>query len=282
MPNMPASTLAGLCLVALSGCSNGPTRAEVERALHDASLGGTGGAYGELSSDADPTAAAARLELIVAQDPENLRALRGFASALSKSAETGRAVTAWEVVLSHAQASYDDRLDYGKALVRAGRWPDAEAVLTAIPPTHNSLTKFQLAAILADNKKRWKEADSAYQAAAALQPTAASVYNNWGYSNLSRGNYREAERLFMRSLQFDRTLFTTKNNLAMARAGQRNYKLPQIEMTQEERAQLIYTMALTAIKTGEVHSGKTLLREAIDSHPRHFEEAVRALRTLEG
>jgi len=39
--------------------------------------------------------------------------------------------------------------------------------------------------------------------------------------------------------------------------------------------------ALTAIKQNDVTIGKGLLREAIDTHPRHFEEATRALRALE-
>jgi hypothetical protein len=40
-------------------------------------------------------------------------------------------------------------------------------------------------------------------------------------------------------------------------------------------------MALSAIKQGDVSTGKGLLREAIDTHPQHFEAAVRSLRALE-
>ena len=53
----------------------------------------------------------------------------------------------------------------------------------------------------------------------------------------------------------------------MARA-QRDYYLPVIPMTQEERAQLLYTLALTAIKQNDVTIGRGLLEEAVDSHPR--------------
>ena len=52
-------------------------------------------------------------------------------------------------------------------------------------------------------------------------------------------------------------------------------------MTQTERAQLLHTMALSAIKQGDVQTGTGLLREAIDTHPQHFEAAVRSLRALE-
>jgi hypothetical protein len=67
----------------------------------------------------------------------------------------------------------------------------------------------------------------------------------------------------------------------MARAAQGNYQLPVIEMTQVERAELLHTMALTAIKRGDITIGKQLLSEAIETHPQHFDVAVRALRALE-
>ena len=57
--------------------------------------------------------------------------------------------------------------------------------------------------------------------------------------------------------------------------------LPVIPMSQIERAQLLHTMALSAVKQGDVQTGKSLMREAINTHPQHFEEAVRSLRALE-
>lgn len=107
------------------------------------------------------------------------------------------------------------------------------------------------------------------------------MLNNWGYSKLTRGDYTEAERLFAEAIKHDQNLFTAKNNIVLARGAQRNYSLPVIPMDQTERAQLLHTMGLSAVKQGDVTTGKTLLREAIDTHPQHFEAAVRALRALE-
>ncbi len=67
----------------------------------------------------------------------------------------------------------------------------------------------------------------------------------------------------------------------LARGAQRNYDLPVVPMDQVERAQLLHTLALSAIKQGDVKTGKGLLRDAIDTHPQHFEAAVRSLRALE-
>jgi hypothetical protein len=40
-------------------------------------------------------------------------------------------------------------------------------------------------------------------------------------------------------------------------------------------------MALSAVKQGDVETGKSLLRDAIETHPQHFEAAVRSLRALD-
>ena len=44
---------------------------------------------------------------------------------------------------------------------------------------------------------------------------------------------------------------------------------------------LLHTLGLAAVKQGDVEIGKGLLREAIDTHPQHFEAAARSLRALE-
>ena len=69
--------------------------------------------------------------------------------------------------------------------------------------------------------------------------------------------------------------------MVLARGAQRDYTLPVIPMTQTERAQLLHSLALTAIKQGDVSTGKGLLVEAIETHPQHFEAASRSLKALE-
>ena len=107
------------------------------------------------------------------------------------------------------------------------------------------------------------------------------MLNNWGYSKLTRGDFAGAEKLFREALTYDADMFTAKNNLVLARGAQRKYDLPVVQMTQIERAQLLHTLALAAIKQGDVTMGKALLEDAIDTHPQHFDAAVRALRALE-
>jgi Tfp pilus assembly protein PilF len=136
--------------------------------------------------------------------------------------------------------------------------------------------------MVADSNKEWQKADSFYEIAVGLTTRPANVLNNWGYSKLSRGDFADAERLFGEALTYEPGLFTAKNNLVLARGAQRKYDLPIVEMTQIERAQLLHTLALSAIKQGDVSTGKALLNDAIETHPQHFDAAVRSLEALEG
>ncbi|MEM9637178.1 MAG: hypothetical protein AAGA94_05980, partial [Pseudomonadota bacterium] len=149
------------------------------------------------------------------------------------------------------------------------------------PPTHETFNRYRLEAMLADSNEEWTKSDSFYEIANGLTTKPSGVLNNWGYSKLTRGDYKEAERLFGEAIRQDPTLFTAKNNLVLARSAQRDYSLPVIPMDQTERAQLLHTMALSAIKQGDVTVGKGLLRDAIETHPQHFEPAVRALEALD-
>ena len=43
---------------------------------------------------------------------------------------------------------------------------------------------------------------------------------------------------------------------------------------------VVLTSGLSAVKQGDNDIGRGLLQDAIDTHPRHFEEAVRSLESL--
>jgi Flp pilus assembly protein TadD len=150
-----------------------------------------------------------------------------------------------------------------------------------VPPTHETYKRYRLEAMIADSNREWDKADSFYETAVGLTTKPAGVMNNWGYSKLTRGEFKTAERLFGDAIRQDDQLFTAKNNLVLARGAQRNYALPVIPMSQVERAQLLHTLGLSAVKQGDVETAKGLLRDAVETHPQHFEAAVRSLSALE-
>ncbi|MBM1631256.1 hypothetical protein JQV27_00270 [Sulfitobacter mediterraneus] len=278
-PIVLAACLAGVTAVA--GCGEKDANATVERAFKDVNVVDESNLSDVMLTVADPNEAVNYFARSIKEDPTRIDHQRGLASSLVRAKRITEGVIAWEKVTKMEGATSEDGVNLADALIRAGNWTKAEKVLDDVPPTHETFKRYRLEALVADSQKEWKKADSFYEIAVGLTTTPASVMNNWGYSKLTRGEYAKAERLFSDAIRQDDTLFTAKNNLVIARAAQRDYTLPVIPMDQTERAQLLHTMALSAIKRGDVEIGKNLLREAIDTHPQHFEAAVRSLRALE-
>mgnify|MGYP000114639453 CR=1 FL=1 len=266
--------------ILLGGCGDGSDAAS--RAIQNVNLIDETNLNEMMLTVADPREAVAYFQQAAQENPDRIDLQRGLARSLVRAGQAADAVPVWRRVTAHADATNDDRVDYADALIRSNNWDRAAEVLHAIPPTHETFERYRLEAMIADSRKQWDKADSFYEIAAGLTTRPASVLNNWGFSKLTRGDFAGAERLFTQAIRYDPRLFTAKNNLVMARGAQRNYQLPVIEMSQTERAQLLHTLALAAIKQGDVNTGRTLLSEAIDSHPQHFEVAVRALRALDG
>ncbi|QFT59112.1 Tetratricopeptide repeat protein [Sulfitobacter sp. THAF37] len=279
-PILLAVCIAGVTAVA--GCGEKDANATVERAFKDVNVVDESNLSDVMLTVADPNEAVTYFARSAAEKPDNISHQRGLASSLIRAKRVTEGAAAWAKVTRMKDATNDDSVEYADALIRAGDWAKAETVLNAVPPTHETFKRYRLEALVADSKQEWKKADSFYEIAVGLTTTPGAVMNNWGYSKLTRGDYVEAERLFTESIRQDTTLFTAKNNLILARAAQRDYTLPVVPMDQTERAQLLHTMALSAIKKGDVEIGKGLLQEAIDTHPQHFEAAVRSLRALEG
>ena len=269
-------------IVLLTGCGEMAGNADVSRAASAADIIDDADLHDIMMTVGDANAAVAHFARAAAEQPERIELKRGLAQSLTRAGRGPEAVTAWRDVVAAEGANNDDRVELAGALVRAGSWDAARDALDAIPPTHETFQRYRLEAMIADNEEAWDRSDSFYETAASLTTTPGGVLNNWGYSKLARGDGAEAERLFLAALREDPGMFTAKNNLALARAAQRNYTLPVVSLTQEERAQLLHTMGLAAVRQGDVETGRSLLNDAVETHPRHFEAAARALEALGG
>ncbi|MCL1628151.1 MULTISPECIES: tetratricopeptide repeat protein [Roseinatronobacter] len=272
--------LVGSALV-ISACS-GSNPANVTRAIDAVNAVDQKNVAELMLASGNPEEAVAYFATQVERDPDNVTLQRGLARSLVRAGRLAEAIPAWRTVAQHPEGTQDDKVMLAEAHMRANDWDSAETVLNTVPPTHETFDRYRLEAMIADGKKDWKKADHFYETAAGLTTRPSGVFNNWGFSKLTRGAPREAEQLFSQALQHDPHLFTAKTNMALARVAQGNYSLPLVRMTQQERAMLLHTMAIAAIRKGDVNVGRTLLQEAIDTHPQHFDEAVRALRALDG
>ncbi len=274
---IPGCLAAGLTL---SACTEKGSET-VERAFQDVNVVDETNLNDVMLTVADPNEAVDYFSRALKTKPDKIELRRGLAKSLVRAKRNTEAMAAWAKVVEMEGSTDEDKVDFADALIRSGDWERAKKTLDAVPPTHETFKRYRLEAMVADSNREWRRADSFYETAVGLTTRPAGVLNNWGYSKLTRGDFADAERLFGDAIRQDPTLFTAKNNLVLARGAQRNYSLPVIPMDQTERAQLLHTLALSAVKQGDVTTGKGLLREAISTHPQHFEEAVRSLRALE-
>jgi Flp pilus assembly protein TadD len=275
--------LVMLCLagaVAVSGCQTN-SDAQVKRAIKDVNVIDESNLNDVMLTVADPNEAVSYFLGALQDNPDRIDLMRGLGRSLVRAQKPTEAAEVWRKTVAHPEATPEDRVMLADALVRSNQWDEARAELNQIPPTHESFDRYRLEAMVADADKNWKKADSFYEIAAGLTTKPASVLNNWGYSKMTRGEHAAAEKLFTEALTYDPSMFTAKNNLVLSRAAQRKYDLPVVRMTQVERAELLYSMALAAIKQGDITVGKGLLQQAIDTHPQHFESAVRSLEALD-
>ncbi|SLN41066.1 Tetratricopeptide repeat protein [Roseovarius litorisediminis] len=275
--------LISLCVTgafALSGCEES-TGNNVDRAFQDVNVVDESNLNDVMLTVADPNEAVSYFQRATNEKPDRIDLQRGLGKSLIRAKRNTEAVTVWSKVAEHKDATDEDRVDLADALIRNNEWDRAQQTLDQIPPTFETFKRYRLEAMIADSNQEWKKSDSFYETAVGLTTKPASVMNNWGYSKLTRGDYPGAERLFVDAIRQDSSLFTAKNNLVLARGAQKKYSLPVIPMDQAERAQLLYSLGLSAIKQGDTAIGKGLLRDAIDTHPQHFEAAARSLQALE-
>ncbi len=281
---MRQPVLAALCLtgtVLVSACQPSADTAS-KRALASIDAVDQANLSNIMLTMGDPAEAVAFFTKESAAKPDDPDLKRGLAKSLIRAGKPADAARVMTEVTTTPAATSEDRVTLADALIRTNDWTRAKAELDQIPPTYETYDRYRLEAMVADSRKDWKKADSFYEVASGLTTKPAGVLNNWGFSKLARKDYAGAERLFVEALTFDSSLFTAKNNLVLARGAQREYDMPVIAMTQTERAELLYTLALTAIKQGDVTVGKGLLQDAIETHPQYFEAAERSLQALGG
>lgn len=281
---MRQTIILTLCLggaLGLSACDRPMDQAEVERAVAGVNVIDESNLNDVMLTVGDPNEAVAYFQHALSQQPDRIDLKRGLAKSLIRAKKHEQGARVWADVVASEGASDADRLALADAQIRAGNWDEASATLDQIPPTVETFDRYRLEAMVADSNKEWKRADSFYETAVGLTTRPAHTLNNWGYSKLTRGDYTGAEKLFQEALSYDDSMFTAKNNLVMARAAQRKYDLPVMPMTQIERAQLYYTLGLTAIKQGDLTMGRTLLEEAVQTHPQYFDQAAQALKALD-
>ncbi|MEM6971351.1 MAG: tetratricopeptide repeat protein [Pseudomonadota bacterium] len=235
-----------------------------------------------LLQSGDPGAAVIYFENAVAREPESNDLRRKLARAYTRAKRLPEAARTYQELQAVGGAGAQDRLDYAFIAVRLGRFEDARALSSTLPPTLETPRRFLLDALLADEAEEWESADIAYAKAEQLATAPFDVLNNWGVSLMNRGELKRAETVLERAVSYNSAEFNAKNNLAIARGLRGEYRLPLVPMSAEERAVISFNLGQIALKNGQARIARGLFAQAVDLHPRYYEAAADQLAQMQG
>jgi len=234
-----------------------------------------------LLSAGDPDDAVQYFEKALLQSPGRAEFRRGLALSFARAGRHAEAAETYHELIARNQATPEDRLDYAAVAARLGLWDEVNTLIAGLPDQMTTVRRHLIEAIAADHQGDWERADAAYAAAEADASGPARVLNNWGVSLMARGDFALAEATFTRALSHDPQLFNTKNNLAMVRGLQGNFRPPSIPMSETERAHVLNNLGMIAMQQGQGETARGLLAAAIEAHPQHYTEAASRLEALE-
>jgi Flp pilus assembly protein TadD len=230
---------------------------------------------------ADPSDAALYFEQSLAREPDRADFRRGLAVSLSRAKRYNEAARVFQELITLDQDQPTDRLEYAFVAMRLDRWDDVRTLSQSFPDGLQTPRRYSIDAMVADQDNDWAAADAAYAQAEKLSSRPAAVLNNWGVSQMARGDLSTAAATFERAISFDASLFKAKNNLAIARGLQGYYTLPFVPLTGEERAVLLNNLGIIAMRQGEEKIARGLFAAAVDAHPQHYANAAAYLSALE-
>jgi Flp pilus assembly protein TadD len=228
-----------------------------------------------------PETAIDYFEQSLAREPDRADFRRGLAISLTRAQKYNEAARVYQELITLNQAEPIDRLEYAYVAIHLDRWDDVNTLAASFPDSLQTPRRYLIDAMVADQRSDWATADADYARAEKLSARPAQVLNNWGVSQMSRGDLAAATKTFERAVSYDSTLFSAKNNLAIVRGLQGEFTLPLVPLTDEEKAILMNNLGIIAMRKGEERVAKGLFAAAVQAHPRHYDAAADRLAALE-
>ena len=229
----------------------------------------------------DPSEAAVYFEQSLTREPDRADFRRGLAISYARAKRYNEAARVFQELITLNQDQPTDRLEYAFVAMRLDRWDDVTTLSQSFPDGLQTARRYVIDAMVADQKNDWAAADAAYARAEKLSSNPAGILNNWGVSQMSRGDLVAATSTFTRAVSFDSRLFNAKNNLAIVRGLQREYNLPLVPLSDEERAILLNNLGIIAMRQGDERIARGLFTAAVAAHPQHYASAADKLAALE-
>jgi tetratricopeptide (TPR) repeat protein len=229
----------------------------------------------------DPSDGVQYFEQALAREPDRADFRRGLAMSYARDERYLESARVFQELITLNQDKPADRLEYAFVAMKLDRWDDVGTLALSLPDGLQTPRRYLIDAMVADQNNDWTAADEAYAQAEKLSSRPATVLNNWGVSQMSRGDLSAATATFHRAVSYDSRLFSAKNNLAISRGLQGEYRLPLVPLTDEERAVLLNNLGIVAMRRGDEQVARGLFAAAVDAHPQFYASAADKLSALE-
>ncbi|MDH3662418.1 MAG: tetratricopeptide repeat protein [Alphaproteobacteria bacterium] len=216
--------------------------------------------------------------------PEDGRARLGLGEAYLGQGRLDDALAQFESLDDPAHAALEAKALQGQGIVllRQGKRKKALGLLDqAVSMDEGLWRSWNALGRLRDADRDHAAARRAYRKAIALNPKAAFLHNNLGFSLLASGEPVYAEMSLDRALELDPRLAVAATNLRLALALQGRYGPALAGAGVEDRAVVLNNVGYAALLRGDHRKAKTLFLDAMAADPAFFREAKRNLAFLE-
>ncbi len=234
-----------------------------------------------MMSASDPADAVKYFKDALAKEPDRVDLRRGLAYSLTRAERYNEAARVFQELVTLGQDEPSDRVEYAFVNIKLDRWDEVRTLVKTFPSDLQTPRRYLVEALLADQDQDWAAADAAYEKAEKLSPRPAEIINNWGVSQMARRDFKAAEKLFLKAVSYDSTLFAPKNNLAIVRGLQGNYSVPLVPLTEHEKAVILNNLGIIAMRRGDEKIAKGLFAAAVDTSPQYYASAADKLALLE-
>lgn len=228
--------------------------------------------------------AATYFQRILKDHPDDANARLGLGEAYLGQGRLKHAGTQFTRIDDDASAGLRAKALQGQGLVLL-RQGDQEA---ALPYFENAVERdaglwrsWNALGRLYDARRAYVEARNAYREAIKLNPKAAFLHNNLGFSLLASGEPAYAEEALNRALALDPGLEAAVTNLRLALALQGRYGPALAGAAPKDRAATMNNVGYAALLRGDHERAKSLFLSAMAADPGFFDEAKRNLAFVE-
>ena len=213
---------------------------------------------------------------------QDIEAQLMLAESLLELQRYGRALTAFEQVLTREPNKFEAREGQALVLLAQGDGEQADELLTALLAEDNTRWRaWNGRGVAADLRGDYSFASEAYHYAIRHGGDNEAIANNLGYSLLMAGELREAARWLLRAVERYPDSTRLRNNLALALARDRRYNqaLQHLQATLSEH-EALNNIGYIAMLNEDYDMAEDFLRRAIAVSPRYYPRAQANLRRV--